>query len=234
MSTTSKSILCFGDSNTWGLIAGTKERYPWGIRWTSLLQEKLPFPDYRVIEEGLCGRTTVFEDPCHKGISGEKALPILLNSHKPLSQIVLMLGTNDCKKNYHATVDEICAGVQKLIDQIRRITPDCPVLLVSRLHWVKESGRKAMIRNSKHGLLRKPESFRTPMQLWRAAMGSLSWQPPTTRFPAKWTASTWMRTATGDLPRPSITRYSPVLQNTHRKQHNEYEKQNRPLIPMFH
>ena len=131
MSTTSKSILCFGDSNTWGLIAGTKERYPWGVRWTSLLQEKLPFPDYRVIEEGLCGRTTVFEDPCRKGISGEKALPILLNSHKPLSQIVLMLGTNDCKKNYHATVDEICAGVQKLIDQIRRITPDCPVLLVS-------------------------------------------------------------------------------------------------------
>lgn len=131
MNTASKSILCFGDSNTWGLIAGTKERYPWGVRWTSLLQEKLPFPEYRVIEEGLCGRTSIFEDPWRKGIAGDQALPILLESHKPLSQIVLMLGTNDCKKNYRATVEEICDGIQKLIDQIRKVTPDCPVLLVS-------------------------------------------------------------------------------------------------------
>lgn len=126
-----KSILCFGDSNTWGLIAGTKERYPWGVRWTSLLQEKLPFPEFRVIEEGLCGRTSIFEDPWRKGIAGDQVLPILLESQKPLSQIVLMLGTNDCKKNYQATVEEICAGIQKLLDQIRSIVPSCPVLLLS-------------------------------------------------------------------------------------------------------
>ena len=36
-----KQLLCYGDSNTWGLIPGTKERYPWGLRWTSILQEKL-------------------------------------------------------------------------------------------------------------------------------------------------------------------------------------------------
>ena len=59
-----KQLLCYGDSNTWGLIPGTKERYPWGIRWTSILQEKLGSSDVHVIEEGLCGRTTVFEDFC--------------------------------------------------------------------------------------------------------------------------------------------------------------------------
>ena len=49
---------CYGDSNTWGLIPGTKERYPWGRRWTSILQEKLGNADVHVIEEGLCGGTT--------------------------------------------------------------------------------------------------------------------------------------------------------------------------------
>lgn len=31
-----KQILCYGDSNTWGFIPGTKERYPWEIRWTGI------------------------------------------------------------------------------------------------------------------------------------------------------------------------------------------------------
>ena len=59
-----KQILCFGDSNTWGLIPKTNKRYEWGVRWTSLLNESLNDKKegvYRVIEEGLCGRTTVFE-----------------------------------------------------------------------------------------------------------------------------------------------------------------------------
>lgn len=55
-----KQILCFGDSNTWGYDGESRERLPWGVRWTSLLQEKLNKEKYRVIEEGLCGRTTVF------------------------------------------------------------------------------------------------------------------------------------------------------------------------------
>ena len=64
-----KQILAFGDSNTWGLIPGSApyERYPWGVRWTSLLQEKFADKDIRVVEEGLCGRTTVFEDQSRPG-----------------------------------------------------------------------------------------------------------------------------------------------------------------------
>lgn len=57
-----KQVLCFGDSNTWGYDGESRKRLPWGVRWTSLLQEKLNKEEYRVIEEGLCGRTTVFED----------------------------------------------------------------------------------------------------------------------------------------------------------------------------
>lgn len=58
-----KQILCFGDSNTYGFIPANGKRYPFGVRWTSVLAKKLGFDEYNVIEEGLCGRTTIFEDP---------------------------------------------------------------------------------------------------------------------------------------------------------------------------
>ena len=48
-----KQLLCYGDSNTWGLIPGTVERFPWGVRWTSILQEKLREYGINVINEDL-------------------------------------------------------------------------------------------------------------------------------------------------------------------------------------
>ena len=53
-----KQILCFGDSNTYGLIPATKDRYDWNTRWTGILSKKIEKNGYRVVEEGLCGRTT--------------------------------------------------------------------------------------------------------------------------------------------------------------------------------
>lgn len=65
-----KNILCFGDSNTYGLIPGVNGRYEWGVRWTSLLDRRVRKSGYRVVEEGLCGRTTVFEDAVRQGRKG--------------------------------------------------------------------------------------------------------------------------------------------------------------------
>ena len=94
-----KQILCFGDSNTYGLIPGTtNQRYGWGTRWTSILDDKVRTKGYRVIEEGLCGRTTVFDDPFRTERRGTEMLPAILESHRPVDTIVLMLGTNDCKR----------------------------------------------------------------------------------------------------------------------------------------
>ena len=42
-----KQILCFGDSNTWGLVAGTMKRHSWNERWTGILQERLMNQDIR-------------------------------------------------------------------------------------------------------------------------------------------------------------------------------------------
>ena len=53
------NILCFGDSNTYGYRPDGSGRFDADTRWTGLLQKKLGTND-RIIEEGLCGRTTVF------------------------------------------------------------------------------------------------------------------------------------------------------------------------------
>ena len=126
-----KQILCFGDSNTYGLIPGTAERYPWNVRWTGLLQEKVRQKGYRVIEEGLCGRTTVFEDPLREGRKGTGLLPVLLESHKPVDIVILMLGTNDCKTIYDASAKVIGKGIERLLEQITYSDPSCKILLIS-------------------------------------------------------------------------------------------------------
>ena len=53
-----KQILCFGDSNTWGYDGESGERLPFKVRWTGRLQKAYEGKDVRIIEEGLCGRTT--------------------------------------------------------------------------------------------------------------------------------------------------------------------------------
>lgn len=140
-----KQILCFGDSNTYGLIPGTtNQRYGWGTRWTSILDDKVRTKGYRVIEEGLCGRTTVFDDPFRTERRGTEMLPAILESHRPVDTIVLMLGTNDCKSVYSATPEVIGQGIEQLLDQINTVNPDAKILLVSPIYL----GERILIRNS--------------------------------------------------------------------------------------
>lgn len=126
-----KQILCFGDSNTYGLIPATKDRYDWNTRWTGILSKKIEKNGYRVVEEGLCGRTTIFEDATRKGRKGVDLLPIILETHKPIDTVVLMLGTNDCKTAYGATAEKIGSGIELLIKQIKDSDPDINIILVS-------------------------------------------------------------------------------------------------------
>ena len=126
-----KQILCFGDSNTYGLIPATKDRYDWNTRWTGILSKKIEKNGYRVVEEGLCGRTTIFEDATRKGRKGADLLPIILETHKPIDTVVLMLGTNDCKTAYGATAEKIGSGIELLIKQIKDSDPDINIILVS-------------------------------------------------------------------------------------------------------
>ena len=126
-----KTILAFGDSNTWGLVPGSKplERYDRSIRWTGLLEGLLD--DTRVIEAGLCGRTTVFEDPLRPGRKGVSALPSVLDSQSPLDLVLIMLGTNDCKTVYHASPYTIGKGLELCLDEILKFVPPERILIIS-------------------------------------------------------------------------------------------------------
>ncbi len=131
-----KNILAFGDSNTWGLIPGSGNRYPWGVRWTSVVQNSLP--DTRVIEEGLCGRTTVFEDglrPLRKAVD---ALPMILESVSPIDMAVVMLGTNDCKSIFNASAYTITKGLETCLAEISRFIPPEKVLIISPISLGKD------------------------------------------------------------------------------------------------
>lgn len=126
-----KQLLCFGDSNTWGLIPKTNERYSWGERWTSILQEKLYDKDVRVLEEGLCGRTTVFDDAYRKNRNGLKSLPEILETSYPIDAAVIMLGTNDCKAYYKSNSYNITKGLGLCIDELLKYISPEKVLIVS-------------------------------------------------------------------------------------------------------
>lgn len=125
-----KRILCFGDSNTYGYLPDGSGRYSEDIRWTGRLQKKLS-EEAIIIEEGLCGRTTVFQDELRTGRRGVEILPVLLESHAPLDLVIVMLGTNDCKTVYGASAEVIGMGIEKIISQIKSVSPQAKILLIS-------------------------------------------------------------------------------------------------------
>jgi len=114
-----KRVLCYGDSNTWGWNPSTKERYPEDERWTGILQEKLG-NGYKVIEEGLNGRTTVWDDPIEGYKNGKKYLIPCLESHRPIDLVIIMLGTNDLKKRFSLSAQDIASGVGVLLDIVKK------------------------------------------------------------------------------------------------------------------
>ncbi len=92
-----KTILCYGDSNTYGYDPVSGGRFDHNIRWPGVLRNDLG-DGWWVIEEGCGGRTTVWEDPIERHKDGSAYLPACLHSHGPLDLIVIMLGTNDLKQ----------------------------------------------------------------------------------------------------------------------------------------
>lgn len=111
-----KNILCFGDSNTHGYNSKTGGRFSTQERWPSLLQKQLG-ESYYVIEEGLSGRTTSFEDPVFEGLCGLHAIYPCMMSHEPLDLVIIMLGTNDTKDRFNANAFIIAKGMERLVQK---------------------------------------------------------------------------------------------------------------------
>ncbi len=124
-----KHIVCLGDSNTHGYCADPADcadpalaRFSEDERWTCLLQKALG-EDYLVVEEGLSGRTTVFDDPLYEHLSALDYLYPCLKSHEPVSLLMVMLGTNDAKERFGMNAFAIGLGMKRLVQKARTI--DC-------------------------------------------------------------------------------------------------------------
>lgn len=129
-----KTILCYGDSNTWGDPPGGVGRHGWDVRWPGILQRELG-TTYRVIEEGLCGRTTCFDDPLSPNRNGLAYLPVALESQYPIEMLIIMLGTNDLKVRYNHTAYTIAQGASELVALARKFEPAISkILLMSPPH----------------------------------------------------------------------------------------------------
>jgi lysophospholipase L1-like esterase len=119
-----RSVLCFGDSNTYGQIPGKGplDRYGLDIRWPGALRNLLGAGWY-VIEEGLSGRTTLNDDPIEGAEkNGRTYLRPCIMSHAPLDLVVLMLGTNDLKARFHKPVSEVAMSIGVLVHDIKELS----------------------------------------------------------------------------------------------------------------
>ena len=115
-----KTILAYGDSLTFGADPrGGGLRHALEDRWPSALEAGLA-GKARVIAEGLGGRTTVFDDFSNAADrNGARVLPTMLESHKPLDLVIIMLGTNDLKLYLNGTAFGAAMGVKRLAEIVR-------------------------------------------------------------------------------------------------------------------
>lgn len=111
-----KNILCFGDSNTWGLNSITGKRFDENTRWTSLLAKNLECA-FAIIEAGQPNRTLVHNPPFDGVLSGVSYLKPYLEAHR-IDFIIIALGTNDLKKRFNLTPSLIADGLNDLINSI--------------------------------------------------------------------------------------------------------------------
>lgn len=118
-----KTILCFGDSNTWGCKPMRSmdliERFSRSERWPGVLQNELG-DDFVVIEEGQNGRTTLWNDPIEGSKNGREYLFPCLETHQPLDLVTVMLGTNDLKARFSVTASDIASSAGVLVRLIQQ------------------------------------------------------------------------------------------------------------------
>jgi len=146
-------ILCFGDSNTWGVDPvnsnegiNSSARFSMEDRWPILLEKELG-NNYKVLEEGLGGRTTVFDDPMSPGRNGSKYLEVAFRTHDPIDNIIIMLGTNDAKDIFNASAEVISWGLERLVRELKNymsgsLSQDAEILIVSPIYISKNKDGK--------------------------------------------------------------------------------------------
>ena len=118
-----KTILCYGDSNTYGYDPRNGSRYPKEQRWPNILANLLE-NNYEIIAEGLNGRTTAFDRDREDSRNGIKHFKTIFNSHRPIDILIFMLGTNDCNQELHLSSKDISEAMEALILHAKEVATE--------------------------------------------------------------------------------------------------------------
>lgn len=118
-----RRVMCFGDSNTHGSPAmhhpDDQRRFGPDVRWPCVMGKALG-AGWSVVEEGHGGRTTTHDDPIageHR--NGLRMLLALMESHRPLDLVIIMLGTNDLKGCFNVSAFDIAESAGRLVTEVR-------------------------------------------------------------------------------------------------------------------
>lgn len=164
MPSAERVVLCYGDSNTYGWVPVAGGRFPRDVRWPGVLASELG-AGWHVIEEGLGGRTTIFDDPVLPGRNGKTYFEPCLLSHEPLDAIVVALGTNDLKVRFAASAADIAQGVALVAETALAFTPKVLVLGLPRLGPLDDRSDELA------GAHEKAERMRPHLREWATTTG---------------------------------------------------------------
>lgn len=140
-----KRLLVYGDSNVWGYIQGGA-RLPEESQWSVILAQKLE-PEYRVIQEGLPGRTAGSVDQDQPCLDGQAHFEAILRSALPLDLVIVALGTNDLKPTYKQTAAQIADSLLWYKNLSAQVAGEAKFLFVLPANFaVKEGGMRNELR----------------------------------------------------------------------------------------
>jgi len=128
-----KTILCYGDSNTYGYNPSKGSRLDENSRWSGILKTELA--DFKIIEEGLNNRTGITISPNGIEYSPILHIPNYFKKNKP-DIIILAIGTNDFQFSYNITKEIIYSKLEKLILFIKNENVD--IILIPPVAIKKE------------------------------------------------------------------------------------------------
>lgn len=133
-----QQILVYSDSLSWGIIPSTRKRLGFNDRWPGVMENVLNENEqsFRIIENCLNGRRTVWDDPFKAGRNGLEGVEQVIEMNSPLELLILMLGTNDFQSMHSHNAWHSAQGVKALITSIRQspIEPGMPqpkILLIA-------------------------------------------------------------------------------------------------------
>lgn len=126
-------IMIYGDSNTYGYNAETGGRFDKTIRWPGVAQNILG-TDYRIIEEGLNGRST------RNGLS---FIGLHTENNLPIDVMCVKLGSNDMDDGPHMTPEILAAKASEVLKKAREVIErsdngPCRYVLMAPLEMTEE------------------------------------------------------------------------------------------------